>query len=274
MSGLDIIIVSYNTRALLEACLRSLHDPAPQVAHAVTVVDNASTDGSVEAVRSHWHGVRLIEAGEHIGYARANNLALRQTTRDLVLLLNSDTVVPAGAVDRLVSVLEAADDVVAVGPRLVDAEGSVELSFGPMISPFSELIQKCKGAALVRQTPVVASWVEQALSRPGHPDWVSGACLLVRRRSAEAVGLLDERFFLYGEDVDFCAALRKHGRLLFTPEVEVVHHGGRSGSTAAEQTRAHYRRSQLAFYAKHHPAWVPALRLYLRMRGHLPPRLL
>ena len=112
MSALDIIIVSYNTRAHLEACLRSLHDPAPQVAHEVTVVDNASTDGSVEAVRSRWHEVRLIEAGENIGYARANNLAIRQTTRDLVLLLNSDTVVPAGAVDRLVDLLDAADDVV------------------------------------------------------------------------------------------------------------------------------------------------------------------
>ena len=274
MSALDIIIVSYNTRALLEDCLRSLHDRAPQVAHEITVVDNASGDGSVEAVRSRWPRVRVVEAGENIGYARANNLAIRQTTRDLVLLLNSDTVVPAGAVDRLVSALEAADDVVAVGPRLVDAEGRVELSFGPMIGPFSELIQKCKGAALVRQTPVVGSWVEEALNRPGHPDWVSGACLLVRRQSAEAVGLLDERFFLYGEDVDFCAALRQHGRLLFTPEVEVVHRGGRSGSTTPEHTRAHYRRSQLAFYAKHHPAWVPALRLYLRMRGHLPPRLL
>ena len=274
MRALDIIIVSYNTRAYLEACLRSLHEPSPQVDHQITVVDNASVDGSIDAVRSGWPAVRVIDAGDNIGYARANNLAIRQTNGRLVLLLNSDTVVPSGAVDRLVGLLDGADDVVAAGPRLVDALERPELSFGPMIGPFTELIQKCKGASLVRQTPIVASWVEQSLNRRGYPDWISGACLLVRRRSAEAVGLLDERFFLYGEDVDFCAALRQHGQLLFAPEVEVVHHGGRSGATAPDDTRAHYRRSQLAFYAKHHSAWVPALRLYLRVRGQLPSRLL
>ncbi len=271
MSTLDIIIANYNTRAHLEACLRSLHDPPPQIDHTITVVDNDSTDGSVEAVRSGWHEVRVIEAGDNIGYARANNLAIRQTHGDLILLLNSDTVVPAGAVDRLVHLLEGADDVVAAGPRLVDAHGRPELSFGRMMGPFNELVQKCKGVALVRQIPVLTSGVEQSLNHPAYPDWVSGACLLVRRHSAEAVGLLDERFFLYGEDVDFCAALRKHGRLLFTPDVEVMHHGRQSGAAAPERIRAHYRRSQLAFYAKHHPAWVPALRLYLWIRGQLPP---
>ncbi len=274
MRALDIIIVSYNTRAYLEACLRSLHEPSPRVEHQITVVDNASVDGSIDAVRSGWPTVRVIDAGDNIGYARANNLAIRQTNGGLVLLLNSDTVVPSGAVDRLVGLLDGADDVVAAGPRLVDAQGRPELSFGPMIGPFNELVQKCKGAALVRQTPIVASWVERSLNRRGYPNWVSGACLLVRRRSAEAVGLLDERFFLYGEDVDFCAALRQQVQLLFAPEIEIVHHGGRSGATAPGDARDHYRRSQLAFYDKHHPAWVPALRLYLWVRGQLPSRLL
>jgi GT2 family glycosyltransferase len=100
------------------------------------------------------------------------------------------------------------------------------------------------------------------------PDWVSGACLLVRRADAEAVGLLDERYFLYTEDVDFCAAIRARGRrILFTPDVEVVHLGGRSAASAPAATRAAYHRSHLAFYAKHYPRLAPLLRLYRRLKG-------
>jgi len=102
-------------------------------------------------------------------------------------------------------------------------------------------------------------------------DWVSGACLLVHRADAEAVGLLDERYFLYTEDVDFCAAIRARGRrVLFTPAAQIVHLRGRSRATAAAAMDAAYRRSHIAFYEKHHPAWAPLLRLYLRLKGQLP----
>jgi GT2 family glycosyltransferase len=117
---------------------------------------------------------------------------------------------------------------------------------------------------------VVGRFAERATRRRGTPAWVSGACLLVRREDAEAVGLLDERYFMYTEDVDFCAAIRKRGRkILFTPDVEIVHLRGRSGATAPAATKRAYRRSQLAFYEKHHPAWAPLLRLYLRARRQL-----
>jgi GT2 family glycosyltransferase len=103
------------------------------------------------------------------------------------------------------------------------------------------------------------------------PDWVSGACLLVRRTDAETAGLIDERYFMYLEDVDFCAAIRAGGRrILFTPSVEVVHLRGRSAARAPSATSAAYRRSQLAFYQKHHPAFARLLRVYLRARGVSP----
>jgi hypothetical protein len=108
--------------------------------------------------------------------------------------------------------------------------------------------------------------------RRHYPDWVSGACLLVRRADALAAGLLDDRYFLYAEDVDFCAALRSLGRrILFTPDAEVVHLRGASGRKRRVETGRAYRRSQLAFYEKHHPRWAPLLRAYLRLRGALPP---
>jgi len=110
--------------------------------------------------------------------------------------------------------------------------------------------------------------VERATNRPGFPDWVSGACLLVRRHDADAVGLLDERYFMYAEDVDFCAAIRARGRRVrFTPAVTVTHLRGRSAATARAATDAAYRQSQLAFYEKHHPGWAPLVRWYLRCRG-------
>ena len=100
------------------------------------------------------------------------------------------------------------------------------------------------------------------------PDWVSGACLLVRRPDAVAVGLFDERYFMYNEDVDFCAAIRGRGRrILFTPESEVVHLRGRSAATAPASTRAAYQRSHLAFYRKHHPMLAPLVRLYHQLQN-------
>jgi GT2 family glycosyltransferase len=150
----------------------------------------------------------------------------------------------------------------------VDGDGRPELSFGSMIAPFSELRQKILVRGHARRWPLVLGMVERLTSRRQTPDWVSGACLLVRREDAEAVGLLDERYFMYAEDVDFCAALRARGRRIrFTPEVTIVHHRGRSRAAAPDATATAYRRSQLAFYQKHHPGWVPLLRLYLRLRG-------
>ncbi len=260
MTALAIAIVSYNARADLERCLESLHASPPQVDHEIVVVDNHSSDGSVEAARR-WADVRVIALDANVGFARANNIALRATASVDVLLLNSDTVVPAGAIDRLVAEFDREPDVAIVGPRLVDGSGRAELSFGRMIAPLNELRQK----RLARSPEV------ERLTRERHyPDWVSGACLLVRRADAEAVGGLDERFFMYTEDVDFCAAIRARGRrVLFTPDVEIVHLRGRSAASAPAATNAAYRRSQLAFYEKHHPRWAPVLKLYLRIRGQL-----
>ena len=252
----SIIIVSFNARADLERCLESLHAAPPAAPHEILVVDNGSSDGSAGAARG-WPNVTVIEVGANLGFAHANNVGIRASGGANLLLLNSDTLVPAGAIDRLIAELESDPRVAVVGPRLVDGNGHGELSFGRMIGPLNEL----------RQRRLARSAAVDALTRARqYPDWVSGACLLVRRSDAEAVGGLDERYFMYTEDVDFCAAIRARGRrILFAPDVEVVHLRGRSAASAPAATRDHYRRSQQAFYEKHHPRWAPLLRLYVRI---------
>jgi GT2 family glycosyltransferase len=272
MTTISIVIVSYNARRDLENCLTSLASTPPRLPHDIVVVDNASTETGLPAIRARWPSVQVIELPDNVGFAAANNVGIRATLGDLVLLLNSDTIVPSGALDRLAERLLADDAVAVAGPRLVDGDGRVELSFGAMMSPFSELRQKVVTRLHARGVGSVSRWVARATSLERTVDWVSGACLLVRRSAAVQSGLLDERYFLYTEDVDFCAAVRARGwRVLFTPAAEIVHLRGRSRATAAAAASDAYRRSHLAFYEKHHPRWAPVLRWYLRLRNQLPP---
>ena len=268
---LSIIIVSFNASKDLGRCLESLHAPPAAIPHHVVVVDNASADGAPAMVRDRWPSVQVIEMGRNAGFAAATNAGIRATSGELVLLLNSDTIVPSGAIDRLVARLAAHPSAAAAGPRLVDAGGRPELSFGPMISPLAELRQKILGRLHDARVAAVERWVDRVTRRESFVDWVSGACLLVIRSDAERVGLLDERYFLYTEDVDFCAALRAAGRqILFTPAAAITHLRGRSRDASPDRMNAAYRRSQLAFYDKHHPRWAPIRRTYLRLKGELP----
>jgi GT2 family glycosyltransferase len=272
VSTLSIVIVSYNAREDLVRCLESLHAAPPRTPHDITLVDNASTDSLlVRTVRERWPGVRVLVQDRNRGFAAGTNTGIRASQGQLVLLLNSDTVAPPGAIDRLIERLEATPPAVAAGPRLVDVDGRAELSFGRMISPLAEVRQRAIGGLYAAGVPAVTSWIERETRREQFVDWVSGACLLVSRRAAEAAGLLDERFFMYTEDVDFCAALRAlGGRILFAPAAEIVHARGRSRASEPMSSNVAYRRSQIAFYEKHHPGWLPVLRAYLALKGELP----
>src|SRR5262245_50056989 len=155
MPDLSIIIVSHNTRSELERCLESLHVAPPAITHDIVVVDNQSGDGSAAAARR-WPRVSVIEAGANVGFARANNIAIRASASPLLLLLNSGTIVPAGAIDTLATELNRRPDAAVAGPRLVDGEGRAELSFGPIPGPLNELRQKILFRGQVLKLPVVS----------------------------------------------------------------------------------------------------------------------
>ena len=265
--SVDVVIVNHNTADDLEACLGSLQAAPPAGLQRITVVDNASTDGSPARVASRWPTVNLIRLDRNVGFGAANNVALRRDGAPLALLLNSDTVVPPGAVDTLVDRL-LATGAVAAGPRLVGRDGRPEISFGPMLSPAAEFMQRARVRLATSDRRWARRYEDRLVSREREVAWVSGACLLLRRAPAIAAGLFDERYFMYEEDVDLCAALRQRGgRILFTPRAEVVHARGASVARAGQRATADYDRSHLAFYEKHRPGWAPLLRLWLRLRG-------
>jgi len=271
MTRLSIVIVSYNSRDDLGAALASIAGAAVTTTHDVVVVDNASTDSTTALVREQWPQVRLIASPANLGFAGANNAGVRVTSSELLLFLNPDTILSEGAIDRLVAVLDARSEVSIVGPRIVDARGRAELSFGAMMTPWAELRQKFLVRGNDRGWSPVTAIVDRQTRRGQLVDWVSGACLLIRRADFDSVGGFDERYFMYAEDVDLCAMVRRRGgKVLFAPDVEVVHLRGRSAASAPGTASDAHRRSQLAFYAKHHPVWVPILRAYLKVRGRLP----
>lgn len=262
--GVDIVIVSFNTRDEILACLVSLDRHPPSSLKEIFVVDNGSTDGTIEAIRSRGPRVRLVALDRNVGFGAANNVALRASNAPLVLFLNSDTIVGAGALDALIDRLTATG-ATAAGPRLIDGRGRPELSYGPMLSPAGEALQLVRQRAAASNSLWARRYIAALLARERVVDWVSGACLLVRRDAALQAGLFDERYFLYEEDVDLCAALRAHGgKVLFTPAAEVTHLRGRSPSSRRSE---HYVRSHVAFYEKHLPRWAPLLRWWVRRKA-------
>jgi N-acetylglucosaminyl-diphospho-decaprenol L-rhamnosyltransferase len=270
--SLAIVIVSYNVRDELDACLASIAGRTNPFPATITVVDNGSSDGTTVMLQERWPAVMIIDAGGNVGFSRANNLGIRATRSDYVLLLNPDTVVMPGAIQTLMGVLVSDESAAAAGPRLIDEANRAELSFGWSIGPFGELRQRIAGTAYRRGVTFLAGWVERWTREPGPREWVSGACLLVRRSDLEAVGLLDERYFMYTEDVDLCVALRHRGRrILFVPQAEVRHLRGRSAGRNPDSERLR-RRSQRAYYAKHHPRWLPVLDWYLKLTGRMSSR--
>jgi N-acetylglucosaminyl-diphospho-decaprenol L-rhamnosyltransferase len=265
--SLAIVIVSYNVRAELAACLRSIVADQPPCPTQICVVDNGSNDGTPQMLRDEWPHVHLIEPGGNLGFARGNNVGIRATASDLVLLLNPDTVVSSGAITTLVDRLMADANAAAAGPRLEDQDGAAELSFGWTLGPIGELRQRVLVGLYHRRVGPVVRSVERWTREAGARDWLSGACLLVRRADLLAAGLFDERYFMYTEDVDLCISLRALGKtVLFVPEARVTHLRGRSAGRNPHTERLR-RQSQLAYYAKHHAAWVPLLKLYLWATG-------
>jgi GT2 family glycosyltransferase len=262
-----VVIVSFNSQETLPACLDTLARPAG-IALEVVVVDNASTDGSAEVVRSHPSGARLAVNALNLGFACACNLGLRQTSAPLVLFLNPDSMLVAGAIEAMAAILETRPDIAVVGPLTHSPDGTIQVSTGLDLAPRSERRQRRLVLGVKRRDPRVLREAEAIHAREHETHWVSASCLMARREAVVAVGGFDEGFFLYEEDADLCRRLRAAGwRVVFTPAAEVHHRLGHSMAQASRRARIEYHRSHLRYYRKYNGLVSRAL-LRLILAGH------
>jgi len=250
MQKISIIIVNWNTRELLKRCLTSIAAYPPAVAYEILVVDNASSDGSQQMVREQFSQVRLIESAENLGFGRANNVAIQEAQGEYILLLNSDTEVRAGALDSLVRFLNQNPRTGAVGARLLNPDGNLQFSCSPKPTLLREFLRlfHLPGIRPDGYYPMD----EWDLAAPRQVDVLLGACLMLRASVLAQTGLMDDRFFMYSEEVDMCRRVQRAGwELVWLPQAEVVHYGGQSTRQAAAEMFLHLYRSKVLYFRKH-----------------------
>ncbi len=267
---MSVVIVNYRTPELLRDCLQSVEWEGASGLEVI-VVDNDSRDGSAEMVRTEFPRVRLIQNSDNRGFSAANNQAIKETRRQYVLLLNSDTIVLAGALAAMSKFMDQHSEAGAVGCRLLCADGRTQISAGGesslgiarvlvRLSGLSRLVQGDRVRRFLRRYLgcVLGSALRACLEpyatdeSPLEVDILSGACLMLRREAIDKVGLLDERFFMYLEDLDYSLRFRKAGwKLYYLPAVSIIHLVGKSSGGRMRQHSARAYESLFYFYRKH-----------------------
>jgi GT2 family glycosyltransferase len=272
---LAVVIVNYNAGEHLLGCLASVEASAGDAALEVVVVDNASRDGSAKKAAARFPSARVIETGTNRGFAAGVNVGLRATTAPFVFVLNPDAEVSTGTLGALVKLAAERPRAGLLGPVIRNADGSLY----PSGRTFPSVTQAVGHAFLGPFDPdnrwtreyTMAGW-DRSTER--EVDWVSGSAMLVRRAALDRIGLLDEGFFLYGEELDLCTRLRDAGwRVVFTPEVEVTHEGGVSTGRSRRMNLIHSK-SIYRYFRKHRArgwrrAFLPVAWVALRARAEL-----
>jgi hypothetical protein len=249
---LSIIIVNWNTRNLLVDCLQSICDttPAEELSlYEIFVVDNASSDDSVDCVRRRFPWVKLIVNPVNVGFGRANNQAIDQSSGEFVLLLNSDTKLLPGAFSELTDFMQRTPQAGAAGSRLLNPDGSTQPSCTYVPSLGREMWRLFHLDTLVRYASY--DMLRWPLDRSQPVEVVQGASMIVRRTVIESVGVFDCDYFMYSEEVDWCDRILRAGwQIYWTPTSRVIHYGGQSTRQAARGMFLHLYRSKLLFFRK------------------------
>jgi len=242
---ISISLVNTNNRELLLDCLRSLDAAARSVELQVIVVDNASEDGSADAVEAAFPGVEVVRRDLRHGFGANHNEAIRRSRGRYVLILNEDTVLSGGMLDALCSFMDQNPGIGAVGPRIFYPDGSVQASAFRFPTPGR--------VALTTLTLQKAFWRQCDTDRIARVDWVCGAAILARRSALEQIGGFDERLFIYSEDPDLCLRLREAGyATAFFPHASLVHFENATTSGVPERRIYQMERSRALYTRKHH----------------------
>lgn len=249
---LQIVVVSYNTRELLRACLRAIPDAVGGLKCVTSVVDNASSDGSAEMVKAEFSEVELIASSENLGFTRANNLVLNRADARFVLLLNPDTEAAPGSLETLARFMDAHPDCGACGPMLLNSDGSIQANGARFPTVLREFVCVTGLRRLaMRRYEIALGYGREDFTQPCAVDQVSGACLFVRTDVMRRVGPLDERFFMFYEEIEWCHRIRAAGfSVWYVPEARVTHHWMGSVKQQSRRMTAELFKSQLLYYQK------------------------
>jgi len=253
---LSIIIVSWNTRQWLRRCLTSIYAQPWKIDFEVFVIDNASSDGSPQMVRHAFPQVHLIENHQNLGFARACNQGLRRARGRFVVLLNPDTQLLDDAFGDMVAFLDKHPDIGALGPRIVDANGNVDPRCARRLPTLStELFEKTRLDRRFLHSQLFGRYLMTYWDHNDSRDVeaLSGACLMIRREVLDRVGMLDEDFFMYGEDIDWCHRIRQAGwRVYYYSNAQIIHVAGQSANLVYGDMGIEALWSLNRFFHKHH----------------------
>jgi hypothetical protein len=259
----SVIIVSWNVRQLLKACLVSIevHWKEKGQPIEVIVVDGGSEDGSAEMVRQEFPEVTLIAMAENVGFPKGNNIGLERAQGDYLLLLNPDTEVLDDAVNTMASFLKENPEVGIVGPRLLNPDGTQQPSRRRFPTMATALFESTWLEAWA-PSKVLSHYYMTDLpdTEQTDVDWLVGACLMVRRDAVRDVGPMDEDYFMYSEELDWCRRIKDAGwRIVFLPTAEVKHHVGKSSEQAIVQRHINFQQAKLRYFRKFHGPGVAML---------------
>jgi N-acetylglucosaminyl-diphospho-decaprenol L-rhamnosyltransferase len=261
ISDFSVVLVCWNNKDYLERCLRSLYEGGLRSSFDVVVVDNSSTDGSQEMLRSKFPQVKIIQNDHNVGLGKASNQGIEATSGTCVLLLNNDTVVNGPSLDAMVEFLKYNPDVGAVGGQLLNPDGSVQSCYNAFPTLREEfLIATRLGELLWNGYPAVVDDQEVR-----SVSWLGSACLVLRREALDQVGLLDEEYFIYGDEADLQYRLKKAGwQVYYLPQAATIHYGGRSMNRWARRKMVY--RGKMLFFRKHYgPFRTGILRMMLAL---------
>ena len=246
---LSIVLVCWNNKAYLEPCLHSLYDNSPLCSFDVIVVDNGSTDGSQAMLREKFPDVQILENGRNVGLGRASNQGIEATQGRYILLLNNDTLVNGASLDAMVNFLDTHSEAAAVGGRLLNPDGSPQSYYNHFSTLREEfLIATRIGEMLWDAYPAVVD--DDQVRSVG---WIGSACLAVRRTALDQVGLLDDEYFIYGDEADLQYRLKRAGwDIYYIPTAHTIHYGGRSMDRWRRRQMVY--RGKILFYQKNYDA--------------------
>jgi GT2 family glycosyltransferase len=254
MHDLAVIVVTWNSRDYIEMCLKSVGSISSRITVGVVVIDNNSTDGTPQIIKDNFPEVTLINNPLNQGFAAANNVGIKRSMSRYLLLLNPDTIVRPGALEGLVGFMDSHQECWAAGPALFNGDGSPQRTGVRFPSTWNIVVESLFLDRLWPRSRIFgrhrALYEDPAKARP--VDFVQGSCMIVRREVIDAVGGLDEEFFMYFEETDWCYRMKQAGgKVYYTPDGEVIHFGGGTVAHYDERRLLHYHRSLLLFYRKH-----------------------